>query len=306
MPKVTRTASDKLGWESPVYLQNQCFATGPPQVWRSKDLENPLIKSWMVSIHSSTFLINPINQMSLLYIYFQLKLLIASFSTIRSVLVWSVHLYGPSSCRRMCSAYKQAVFLPWRKLAKNRAVPNQDLLCSSPPCGIKSAQTHLQGIYTSTCMCKRDMWNFSNITPLLKVEGHAFWHLKLPSLTSTTYTSSFLNEWFPRPDFPRCEDLILTILDTFQSKFLYTNLEKSKLSIPENPVNACKRGSASKWLRLSNILGHQGDSVVERLPLAQIVILESWGQVLYWAPCREPASPSACVSASPSVSLINK
>ena len=41
--------------------------------------------------------------------------------------------------------------------------------------------------------------------------------------------------------------------------------------------------------------GHLGGSVVERLPLAQAVIPGSWDPVPYGAPCREPASPSACV-----------
>ena len=53
-------------------------------------------------------------------------------------------------------------------------------------------------------------------------------------------------------------------------------------------------------------MGCLGGSVVERLPSAQVVILGYWDQVPYWAPQREPASPSACVSASLSVSLMNK
>ena len=43
-------------------------------------------------------------------------------------------------------------------------------------------------------------------------------------------------------------------------------------------------------------------SMVEHLPLAQVVISESWAQVPHQAPCVEPASPSDCVSASLSVS----
>ena len=43
-------------------------------------------------------------------------------------------------------------------------------------------------------------------------------------------------------------------------------------------------------------LGHPGGSVVEHLPLAQVMVLESWDGVLYWAPHREPASPSVCLS----------
>ena len=44
--------------------------------------------------------------------------------------------------------------------------------------------------------------------------------------------------------------------------------------------------------------GHLGDSVVECLPLVQVVIAGSGEQVLYQAPCRESASPSAYVFAS--------
>ena len=39
-------------------------------------------------------------------------------------------------------------------------------------------------------------------------------------------------------------------------------------------------------------------SVVERLSLAQVVILASWDRVLHWGPPKKPASPSAYVSAS--------
>ena len=42
------------------------------------------------------------------------------------------------------------------------------------------------------------------------------------------------------------------------------------------------------------------------LPLAQVMILGSWDRVLHRAPHREPASPSACVSTSLCVSLMNK
>ena len=43
---------------------------------------------------------------------------------------------------------------------------------------------------------------------------------------------------------------------------------------------------------------HLGGSGVERLPLAQVVILGSRDRVPRRAPREEPASPSACVSAS--------
>ena len=52
--------------------------------------------------------------------------------------------------------------------------------------------------------------------------------------------------------------------------------------------------------------GSLGGSAVEHLSLAQSMIPGSWDQVPHQAPCKEPASPSACVSASLSVSLMNK
>ena len=51
------------------------------------------------------------------------------------------------------------------------------------------------------------------------------------------------------------------------------------------------------------LLEHLGGLVVERLPSAQGVILESRDRVPHRAPCVEPASPSACVSDSLSVSV---
>ena len=54
------------------------------------------------------------------------------------------------------------------------------------------------------------------------------------------------------------------------------------------------------------VLGHLDGSVVEHLPSVQDVTLGSRDQVLRRAPCMEPASPSAYVSASLSVSLMNK
>ena len=53
-------------------------------------------------------------------------------------------------------------------------------------------------------------------------------------------------------------------------------------------------------------MGHLGDSVVEHLPLAQVMIPQSWDQVPHPAHHGEPASPSAYVSASLCVSLTNK
>ena len=58
--------------------------------------------------------------------------------------------------------------------------------------------------------------------------------------------------------------------------------------------------------KITHVQGHLGGSVVECLPLAQVVIPGSWDLVLRQAPYREPASPFAYVFASLSVSLMNK
>ena len=56
------------------------------------------------------------------------------------------------------------------------------------------------------------------------------------------------------------------------------------------------------FLKLKMFQRRLGGSVVERLPLAQVMIPGSWDRVPHWAPCMEPASPSALVSASLHVS----
>ena len=52
--------------------------------------------------------------------------------------------------------------------------------------------------------------------------------------------------------------------------------------------------------------GHLGGSVVEHLPSAQVMIPGFQNQVLHQVPHREPASPSAYVSASLCVSPMDK
>ena len=52
--------------------------------------------------------------------------------------------------------------------------------------------------------------------------------------------------------------------------------------------------------------GHLGGSAIELLPLAQGMIPEYWDRAPHQAACMEPASLSACVSASLSLSFMNK
>ena len=52
--------------------------------------------------------------------------------------------------------------------------------------------------------------------------------------------------------------------------------------------------------------GCLGSLAVKRLPLAQVMILESQDLVPHQAPCMEPASSTACISAALSLSLMNK
>ena len=54
------------------------------------------------------------------------------------------------------------------------------------------------------------------------------------------------------------------------------------------------------------LAGRRGGSVVEHLPLAQVMILRSWDLVPHRDPLGEPAYPSADVSVSVSLSLITK
>ena len=74
----------------------------------------------------------------------------------------------------------------------------------------------------------------------------------------------------------------------------------------EKQMSTCENHLARKSSIKVIIFGHLGDLVVEHLPLAQVMIPRSQDRVTHQAHCREPASPSAYVSASLSVSLMNE
>ena len=74
--------------------------------------------------------------------------------------------------------------------------------------------------------------------------------------------------------------------------------------IDVRPLPSCQPDFCSNGTPIERpSLGRLGGSVVERLPLAQEVILGSEDGVPHWAPCEETVPPSACVSASLCVSL---
>ena len=62
--------------------------------------------------------------------------------------------------------------------------------------------------------------------------------------------------------------------------------------------------SLNKSFIKKRFMGFLGGSVVERLPLGQVIVPGSWDRVLHQAPHREPVSSSAYVSAS--LCLMNK
>ena len=68
---------------------------------------------------------------------------------------------------------------------------------------------------------------------------------------------------------------------------------KPQIVLANGPVISESEGIRESWN--SECLG---GSVVERLPLVQVVTPGTWDQVPHQAPCRKPASPSAWVSAS--------
>ena len=69
-------------------------------------------------------------------------------------------------------------------------------------------------------------------------------------------------------------------------------------------VQINKRKSLFLWEFTKEVApGSLGGAAVWRLPLARDAILETRDRIPRWAPCMEPASPSACVSASLSLSV---
>ena len=97
----------------------------------------------------------------------------------------------------------------------------------------------------------------------------------------------------------------IVIVDKLQEKGMYLTLILTNLctlSLSRSDEKSQEHLNNRKFARE----GYLGGSVVEHLHLVQAIILRSWDRVPHWASCREPASPSAYVSASLSLSLMNK
>ena len=87
--------------------------------------------------------------------------------------------------------------------------------------------------------------------------------------------------------------IVFFCLDYFG--FFFSILPGEPLAIQRNPR------PSSCLLKILH-LGYLGGSVVEHLPLAQVVTPGSWDRVPHWAPRREPASPSVSLPLSLCVS----
>ena len=87
----------------------------------------------------------------------------------------------------------------------------------------------------------------------------------------------------------------------------YSAMKNNELLIHRATQMHLKIIRLSEGIQEKESKGCLGSSAVERLPLAQDVILESSDRVPHWAPCMGPSSPSAYVSASLSLCLsLNK
>ena len=92
-----------------------------------------------------------------------------------------------------------------------------------------------------------------------------------------------------------------------KAKNIYRALPAQKLGIGRSSVSENQdRGQAKKKSTGDPWVAQRFGACLWPGPSAQGMILETRDRVPHQAPCTEPASPSACVSASLSLSLMNK
>ena len=126
-------------------------------------------------------------------------------------------------------------------------------------------------------------------------------------MCSSFWKASFLKAEIPEPEFRvlhKCSGKQLSnsrlnsVFPFFEDFFsMYSRSSFPCLIVQE------QENSLDTKTQLS---GPLGGSAGESLPSAQGVTLGSWDRVPHWAPCMEPASPSACLCLFLSVSLMNK
>ena len=81
---------------------------------------------------------------------------------------------------------------------------------------------------------------------------------------------------------------------------------ESTLVPTENMFVKCPVHPRPSRTNKPTVMGSLCSSVTEHLSSAQVMIPGSWNWIPHQAPCREPASPSACVSTFLGLSWINK
>ena len=136
-----------------------------------------------------------------------------------------------------------------------------------------------------------------------------FWRYSLDFLHSIMTLGHQSSAWDSRADIgkirSRCPFVSLNLYD--QSIWLSLGIQQQVRQGLQGPIFKVPRCTHIRKYFLKNYIGgHLGDSAVECLPPFQGMILKFWDQVPHWAPCSKPASPSAYVSASLPMSLMNK
>ena len=154
----------------------------------------------------------------------------------------------------------------------------------------------------------------------LRIRDCRIWGLIMPlwvgggSVLSTSASCVGVRICFTN-GFPRASQSTVWLLEPhfFQPSNMWSSLINNwKMRLLQGERECFNFRLFQKDPKLTNILkkttcwGHLGGSVIKPLPLAQVVILGSWDQVLHQALHKEPASPSVYVSASLCVSFMNK
>ena len=137
----------------------------------------------------------------------------------------------------------------------------------------------------------KSMWNQKNFQESTGIEKH--WTRKQRSEFSPSLVTDVWQE--STPPFPHLWNRWFN--NIICKGFFFVNCINNYLN------------QGDPWFKKANQkthTGHLGGSVVEHLHLAQVVIPGSYDQIPHWAPCGEPISPSASVSASLCVSLMKK